>query len=286
MKKLITFCTLFFLVSCDDGNFNVPEFNFDTQTINSCGDLLLSKINETEVLVIELNEDNTDNTFFTTERDNETFALTETGVNTISYRNFDAVPTTSYFCQNIPPASPNIINEWLGSGTLLVTTIKSIDDDDGVDAIIEDRNGDGDPTNDHTDTDGIPDYIDFDDDGDGVETEDEDVDNDNDPTNDDTDGDGIPNYLDTDDDGDGIPTALEALTDDDLDGIPDYLDTDTAVERDPRVAILNQFIETYESTFIINTLQLSNPDAESISFDVYDFGSLTITVTNTTGVAP
>ncbi len=282
MKKIISFCTLLLLLSCDDGNFNVPEFNFDTQTINSCGDLLLSKINETEVLVIELTEDSS--TFFTTVRDDQPFTLSETGSNTVSYRTFDAAPTTSYFCQNIPPTSPNIVNEWLGSGILLVTTTLSIDDEDGVEAANEDINADGDLTNDDSDGDTIANYIDFDDDGDGVKTKDEDIDNDNDPTNDDTDGDGIPNYLDTDDDGDGIPTALEALTDDDLDGTPDYLDTDTAVERDPRAVIANQFIESYESLFTINTLQLTNPDTDSISFDVYDFGSKTVTVPNTAAI--
>ncbi len=287
MKKIVTLCTLFSLLSCDDGNFNVPEFNFDDD-INSCGDLLLSKINGTEVLIVELAEDNTstDNAFFTTEREDETFTLSETGSNTVVYRTFDASPTTSYFCQNIPPTTPNIVNEWIGTGTLQVTTTLSIDDEDGVDPSDEDLNGDGDLTNDDTDGDTFADYIDFDDDGDGVTTEDEDVDGDNDPTNDDTDGDGIPNYLDTDDDGDGIVTALENLSDDDLDGTPDYLDTDTAVERAPRTLIANQFIETYRSTFIINALQLSNPDLESISLDVYDFGTKTVTVTNTAIINP
>ncbi len=281
MKKIIAFCTFLLLLSCDDGNFNVPEFNFDDD-INSCGDLLLSKINGTEVLVIEIAEDNssTDNAFFTTERADETFVLSETGSNTIAYRTFDTAPTTSYFCQNIPPTSPSVVNEWLGTGTLQVTTTLSIDDEDGVDPSDEDLNGDGDLTNDDTDGDSIADYIDFDDDGDGITTAAEDVDGDNDPTNDDTDGDGIPNYLDTDDDGDGIDTLLESLSDDDLDGTPDYLDTDTAVERDARTPAENEFIGSYLSTFIITNLQLTNPDAETISFDIYDFGSKTVDVTN------
>ncbi len=288
MKKIVAFFIFLLILSCDDGNSDFPEFNFDDQTINSCGDLLLSKINGSEALVIELNVDNTStvNAFFTTVRENALFTLSETGSNRLSYRTFDTEPTTSYFCQNIPPASPTIVNEWLGSGTLLVTTILSIDDEDGVDPSDEDLNGDGDFTNDDTDGDTIADFIDFDDDGDGIKTEDEDVNNDNDPTNDDTDGDGIPNYLDTDDDGDGVPTALENLSDDDLDGTPDYRDPDTAVERAPRVAVPNQFIESYRSSFTVNTLQLTNPNLESISFDVYDFGTRTVTVTNTAEITP
>ena len=62
----------------------------------------------------------------------------------------------------------------------------------------EDIDGDGTVSNDDTDGDGIPDYVDIDDDGDLIRTELEDTDGDGDPTNDDTDGDGIPNYLDSD----------------------------------------------------------------------------------------
>jgi uncharacterized repeat protein (TIGR01451 family) len=71
-------------------------------------------------------------------------------------------------------------------------------DGDGIPTADEDTNGDGDPTNDDADGDGIPDYLDADDDGDGIPTADEDTNGDGDPTNDDTDGDGIPDYLDAD----------------------------------------------------------------------------------------
>lgn len=62
-------------------------------------------------------------------------------------------------------------------------------------------------------------------DGDGILTEDEDLNGDGDPTNDDTDEDGIPNYLDEDDDGDGIPT-IDEPGDADGNGTPDYLEGD------------------------------------------------------------
>ncbi len=71
-------------------------------------------------------------------------------------------------------------------------------ENDGVPSINEDIDGDGDPRNDDTDGDFIPNYQDIDDDGDGVLTINEDIDGDGDPTNDDTDGDGTPNYLDAD----------------------------------------------------------------------------------------
>jgi hypothetical protein len=78
-------------------------------------------------------------------------------------------------------------------------------DNDGVPSYKEDLNGDGeftvnfedleDPTDDDTDGDGTPDYLDRDDDGDGVLTINEDIDGDGDPTND-IGANGIPKYLD------------------------------------------------------------------------------------------
>ena len=70
-------------------------------------------------------------------------------------------------------------------------------DEDNVPSIIEDLDGDGDPRNDDTDEDLIPDYLDPDDDGDGIATKDEDANNDGDPTNDFSDPDNptLPDYL-------------------------------------------------------------------------------------------
>jgi Mg-chelatase subunit ChlD len=102
-------------------------------------------------------------------------------------------------------------------------------DGDGIPDNVEDPNGDGDPTNDDTDEDGTPNYLDPDDDGDGIPTKDEDVNGENTSLDDDTDGDGTPNYLDTDDDGDGTLTSEEcpdttACPDEDGNGIEDHLE--------------------------------------------------------------
>ena len=281
MKQISILFLALGLLSCDDGDLDTPEFNFEHVIINDCGDIVLSKINGTEVLVIELDEDNTENAFLTEVReDGESFTLSESGNNTITYRTFDSEPSTDYFCQNIPPTSPTVINEWIGTGNLVVTTTLSIDDNDDVLAEDEDINGDGDLTNDDTDGDTIADYIDFDDDGDSIKTEEEDLDGDGDPMNDDTDADGIPNYLDNDDDGDGVDTAFESLiNDEDVDGTPDYLDPDTTIGGELR-NLTNQYIETYSNSFTINLLQLTNTNNNNINYDTYFFGLKTIKVTN------
>ena len=90
------------------------------------------------------------------------------------------------------------------------------DDGDSIPTIIEVG---GDPNNPvDTDGDGTPDYLDPDDDGDGIPTIYEDRNGNGDPTDDDTNGDGIPDYLDPvpahiaswieDEDGSGLFTIV------------------------------------------------------------------------------
>lgn len=93
-------------------------------------------------------------------------------------------------------------------GDGIIDALDPDDDGDCVPTILEDPDGDGDPTNDDTDGDGIPNYLDADDDGDGIGSCMEDADGDGDPTNDDADGDGIPNYLEIDSDDDCTLRAM------------------------------------------------------------------------------
>ena len=123
-RVLITFLLLISL-SCDDGNFDVPEFDFSSIDIDDCGDVVLFKINENETLVIEIDPklNGDEETFLTFDWDNKTFSVTENGTNKITYRTLSEKPTANYFCQNIPPTSPAVISEWKGTGTIIVNTI-------------------------------------------------------------------------------------------------------------------------------------------------------------------
>ncbi|WP_417785094.1 peptidylprolyl isomerase [Tenacibaculum sp.] len=73
-------------------------------------------------------------------------------------------------------------------------------DQDGVASINEDPDGDGNPRNDDTDKDNIPNYLDTDDDGDGVLSKDEDKNGDGNPANDFSDPNkpNVPDYLNRD----------------------------------------------------------------------------------------
>lgn len=96
-----------------------------------------------------------------------------------------------------------------------------------------------DPANDLPDTDSIDEvnYRDVDDDGDGIDSIDEDADNDGNPTNDDSEGNGIPDYLDPsndtlDTDGDGVPDSVDI--DDDNDALTDNIeDANEDGDNDP-----------------------------------------------------
>ncbi len=111
----------------------------------------------------------------------------------------------------VPTFLPSEANTLIGSDTTdfdgqpplpldtkrtVVVPLAGPNDGDGVPTSVEDVNGDGDPTNDDTDCDGIPNYLDDDDEDDGTPTIDEDANGNGTPLDDDSDGDGLPDYLD------------------------------------------------------------------------------------------
>ena len=104
------------------------------------------------------------------------------------------------------------------------------DDNDGVPTLFE-LDTSGNPLD--TDGDSIIDPLDTDDDGDGLLTTDEDLNGNGDPRDDDTDNDGIPNYLESsllDQDEDGVVDEFDTVNDDpyndqDGDGYPNLDET-------------------------------------------------------------
>ena len=270
MKKIYIILIFIFSLSCDDGDFNIPEFDFSSSEIEDCEDVVLYKVNENETLILEidpkLGEEDKEDTFLTHHWKKEPFLVASTGANKIIYRTLDEEPSKDYYCQNIPPTSPKVTNEWIGTGEVIVDTVFTKDDEDGVEELDLTKNSDGDS---------FPDYIDSDDDGDGILTKNEDPDGDGDPTNDDTDGDSIPNYLDNNDDGDGLLTAMESKEDTDGNGLVDYLDSNTEESLSEARPLKNSYKELYETTIIINSLKMTNDNGNIINYDVYDFGTIT-----------
>ncbi|MEI6864546.1 hypothetical protein [Flavicella sp.] len=136
MKKFCFLAFLSLLLACDDGEYNIPSFDFDGLTINDCGEIVFSKITSsgTESLILQINEDNTDDVFFKTAVDTLSISIAAGTDNTMYYRIFDSsITTSSYFCQEIPPSTPLVTEEWFGEGTLYITNTITLDDDnDGI----------------------------------------------------------------------------------------------------------------------------------------------------------
>jgi hypothetical protein len=201
--------------------------------------------------------------------------------NTFNYRSYVDLPS-NLFCNDIPPSDIKITNDLESTvGSATITTTLTEDDDDGIAAALEDINGNGDLTDDDTDGDGIPNYLDIDDDGDNINTLDEKPDPNNDDLIDDaqdTDGDGIPDYLDDDDDGDGTLTRDEENNTQDQNPANDVTNSDIGAdylnpEVSTQVAATAYRPHTIKETYVIDIV-INNISLPNISQDVLDFGSL------------
>lgn len=237
MKKLIAFLFIGpLLVCCNDGDIILTSFDFGDSTLEFCGgpgDYVFYKINNdaAESLALQLG---TENELFLMS-DTLTFTLDGT-TNKVIYRTYTDAISSTYFCDNIPPTTPGVVADYLGtSGTAILMVMTTLDDDDllaFVDSEEVDQEGYGD-----FDGDLIPNYIDFDDDGDNVPTRTELGEDPENPQ--DTDGDGVFDYLDEDDDNDGVLTRYEVSNPEDLDPTdnitdpsvgPDYLNDEISNE--------------------------------------------------------
>lgn len=123
MKKLFTLFIAFTLFSCNDGDFDIPAFEF-TDTINSCGEYLLYKTNSenTEAIMLSLT-----NTQLGETAGDKTYSIS-TSLK-VTYRIFDEKIGTDYFCQEIPPATPIVLKELDAvEGDIIITTIEIKED--------------------------------------------------------------------------------------------------------------------------------------------------------------
>lgn len=123
MKKLFPLFIALLFLSCSDGDFNTPEFEF-TDDIKSCDTYVLyvTNSNSTETLVMTLVADELGTTV-----GEKLYAISST--RKIMYRLFDKSISTNYFCQVIPPTSPKVLSELNAeSGNIVINTSEIYDD--------------------------------------------------------------------------------------------------------------------------------------------------------------
>ncbi len=278
MKTLICFLILSsFFLACDDGDIIVTTFNFDEANLNNCGgpgNYIFFKINNNTSESISLSLGTSDILFI--ESGSRVFVLNGTS-NIVNYRIYNGDITNSYFCNSIPPISPDVITEFIGSsGEATLITDVTLDDMDGI---VEDSTSSLD-----TDEDSLLDFYDEDDDGDNVPTITElgtDFLNGISKTPQDTDKDGTPDYLDDDDDGDGTLTRYED-TNGDLDPTNDITDPSVGADYlNPNITT-ETIIDEYRShtynlksdiSLILSNLVLINGE-EQITQETMDMGNI------------
>ncbi len=291
MKKLIYVLAILAIAGCDDGDIIVDNFDFEGIDIQAClpdavegnRTYVFYKLDNRsfESLSIKLT---TPTEIFNTDTDGTSPSVNLTATNKVEYRKYSSAPGTSYFCNPVPPAVPQVTDLLTSeAGEVFFTTTNQALTTPAAQTNTEpdnvDTDNDGVPSNQEpfgqdTDGDGLPDKVDFDDDGDNIPTIIEGVINDED-------GDGIPDYLDNDDDGDGILTIQEDLngdldpTNDTTNGIPNYLNPAVAIAASPAVTA---FIpHTYERTAVVN-IRIENliltREGQEVVFDLFDnFGT-------------
>ena len=121
---------LLFFIACNDGDLQIETIDFDSVNIDFCesstdiNSTFFFKLNPSEALILELQSGILKN-----EPSDGTIISSVPGQSQVTYRTFSDDVTKNYFCDQIPPASPVVIEEILAEGgEVFVTTIQSEND--------------------------------------------------------------------------------------------------------------------------------------------------------------
>lgn len=303
----LIFIISFLFWSCDDGDIIVSDFNFDQDSnLNLCefqGNRKVLHIVTESNEAISLSFDRNILSGIVNTIEPEPFTVPIDNSNRINYRRLNnSVNSNDYFCQEIPPSRPTVLEEFesTSGGSVEFTIIRQSGpnvDSDGDGILDSDESG---PNNDlinyDTDGDGIPNFLDIDDDNDNIPTLVEiggsaapDIDLD-------TDENGTPNYLDDDDDGDGVITRYEDLdalddpnnpilnprsVDTNDNGIPNYLDETSTESLTVNLFLDNQVSRSFNIRVVFNDITLENTSSDrTIRLNSQGFGVFTISTQN------
>lgn len=125
MRKLLILFILFPIIfSCNDGDVIVKNFNFDGANLQTCGDVgsyVFFKENIESFESLSLHLGVSDSIYNEPAIRNYNLNSSSTFVN---YRRHDGPLGNNYFCSNVPPSTPNVIEEYKavsGSAQVIVT---------------------------------------------------------------------------------------------------------------------------------------------------------------------
>lgn len=286
------------LLSCDDGDAIITNFNFSDDTpLEICQEntnYVLHYIDSetNEAISFQFSSSNFQTSYEGFEAP-EPITINLGTSSVLNYRTLsNSTSSNTYFCQDIPPSSPSVIEEYQstsGGQAIITLEVFEEDDNDGVEASLEDINQNGNLFDDDTDDDGIPNFLDVDDDNDNVLTEVENINEDNPNQFPDTDNDGLPNYLDNDDDDDEVLTRNEDLNalengilnpadDVNAEGLPNYLNPNISESVIIEGVRSNQITRRFrvQVAFINVTLSNINND-QTVTISRLDMGFIETT---------
>ena len=127
MNKKILLLSLLFFFSCNDGDLQIETIDFNGVSIDFCelitdtSSTFFFKLNPTEALILQLQ-----NGILKNEASNGAITSEVPGQSQVTYRIFDGDVSANYFCDELRPATPLVVEEIpAGGGSVLVTTVQS-----------------------------------------------------------------------------------------------------------------------------------------------------------------
>ncbi|MBT8187663.1 MAG: hypothetical protein HKP24_02820 [Croceitalea sp.] len=132
MKKVLFFMLILLAFACSDGELQIETLDFDSASIDFCTDPVATssniffKINGDEALILELPSGVLNNGVVGA--DTITTQSTIPSQAQLTYRIFSNTVTSTYFCSDIPPASPTVTEEIEAEdGLVIIKTIANAD---------------------------------------------------------------------------------------------------------------------------------------------------------------
>lgn len=130
-KFFLPVLLLFTLYSCSDGDLQIESIDFNSVSIQFCDipqattSNVLFKINEDEALILDLQSGVLDNGVVGETVNTESSVP---GQSRLTYRIFSDGISSTYFCDNIPPATPTVVEEIEAEdGVILIETVANDD---------------------------------------------------------------------------------------------------------------------------------------------------------------
>lgn len=117
MKKVVLLVLLSISLSCDDGDLTIETIDFDDASIMFCESSttidsdLFFKLNSTESLILKLQSGVLKN-----EVSEDTIVSSVPSQSQITYRTFSGTISKDYFCDDIPPLDPVVLQELEAEG--------------------------------------------------------------------------------------------------------------------------------------------------------------------------